>query len=162
MDHETAFRKYSRQIFVTALGYLKDRSEAENVLQDVFVKLLTCRREFESDEHLRNWLLKVAVNLSKNILRSPRFRRTDSLEWESAETAVPQADRAAVLDVRNAVLSLEPTYRLPVLLFYYDGLGAKDAARVMGISENAFKVRLHRAREMLRTVLGDDYDYEIQ
>ncbi len=158
MDPETVFKKYSKQIYVTALSCLKNKSDAENVLQDVFVKLLSSNRSFESEEHLRHWLIKVAVNLSKNTLRSNWFRSSvpidDCFELPGGDLPDP-----ALLDVRGAVMKLDKTLRLPVILYYYDGLDSSQCASVLGVSESAFRVRLHRAREKLRTILGDDYDY---
>ena len=158
MDPETVFRKYSKQIYVTALSCLKNPGEAENVMQDVFVKLLSTDRVFESEEHLRHWLIKVTVNLCRNIFRSPWFGSSVPLDDCFSAVGEREVD-PALLDVRGAVMRLDKNLRLPVILYYYDGFDTKQCAGLLGISESALKVRLHRAREKLRSILGDDYDY---
>ncbi len=161
MNDEDVFKKYSRQIYVTALTYVKNRSDAEDILQDVFVKFLSEKRPFESEEHAKNWLLKVAVNRAKNILRSSWFRKTDGWE-EQASLSHPDPAQAQTLalDLRDAVMRLPEKYRLAVVLYYYDSLSVRDAALVAGVSEEAFRLRLHRARLQLRTILGECYDEE--
>ena len=162
MKSDDVFRKHSRQIYVTALTYVKNRSDAEDILQDVFVAFLSQNRAFESEEHLRNWLLKVTVNRSKNVLRSPWRKRCEWPEEDFAEEKDLSEEATRALDVRRAVMRLPEKLRLAVILYYYDQLSAKDAARVAGISESAFKVRLHRGREALREILGEDYENEIR
>ncbi|MBQ9545482.1 MAG: sigma-70 family RNA polymerase sigma factor [Clostridia bacterium] len=158
MDPETVFKKYSKQIYVTALSCLKNPWEAENVMQDVFVKLLSLKKDFESEEHLRRWLIKVAVNLCRNVFRSPWFSPSvpveDCFKLQGEHDADP-----ALLDVRNAVMKLDKNLRLPVVLYYYDGFDVKQCAQILGVSEGALKARLFRAREKLKSMLGDDYDY---
>lgn len=158
MDPETVFKKYSKQIYVTALSCLKNPADAENVLQDVFVKLLSSKREFESEEHLRHWLIKVAVNLCRNVFRSPWFSSSVPVE-ECFDLSGEDGSDPALIDVRCAVMRLDKNLRLPVILYYYDGFSVKQCAGLLGISESALKVRLMRAREKLKSILGDDYDY---
>jgi len=157
---EEVFKKYSKQVYITALAYLKDHSDAEDVLQDVFVKYVSSSKTFESEEYLKNWLLKVTVNCAKNKLRVPWRRRSAELGEELPDPDDSIGSRARELDVRNAVMSLSEKYRMALILFYYDSLSVAKGAAVLGISEQAFKVRLFRAREQIKNILGEDYENE--
>jgi RNA polymerase sigma-70 factor (ECF subfamily) len=157
---EDVFKKYSKQVYITALAYLKNHSDSEDVLQDVFVKYISSNKSFESEEHLKNWLLKVTVNCAKNKLRLPWRKKNAELSEELCDPCDKIGSRARELDVRNAVMSLSEKYRVVLILFYYDGLSIAKGASVLGISEEAFKLRLFRAREQSKNILGEDYENE--
>ena len=83
-------RRYIDTVFRVALNYLKNPADAEDVTQITFEKLLKEKRSFESDEHVRNWLIRVAVNECKKLLRSP-WRKVDRLYCGTRSTAYHSA-----------------------------------------------------------------------
>ncbi len=147
---ERAARTYGDTIYRVACHALRDRQEAEDVTQTVLLRLYQQKEDFDGEEHLKRWLLRVAVNESRKILRSPwRKRRVSLEEWDAAEE--PTED-SGVLD---AVMALDTKYRLPVYLYYYEELSVAEVAQVLKTNPSTVQTRLQRAREKLKAVLTE-------
>ena len=116
----------------------------------LFFNLYECKKEFESDEHMKHWILRVAVNESRHVLRS--FWRRTSVPLEEWREQAVQEDPARA-EVLEAVMALEPKYRLAVYLYYYEGLTVAEAAAVMKANVSTVQTWLLRARERLRREL---------
>ncbi len=147
---EQAVLKYETTLYRAALAILGDRHEAEDAVQDAFLRCLAKAPRFESEEHEKAWLLRVTVNLCKSRLRSPWRKRTVPLS-DLLPDAPPQ--ESAVLE---AVGRLPPKERAAVHLFYYEGYQAKEIAAMTGEAEGTVRARLSRARKRLRGLLEDD------
>ena len=148
---EQAVRDYANSIFRVAYHALKDRHEAEDVTQTVLLRLYQNPEPFESREHMKYWLLRVAVNESRKVLRAPWRRRTVPLEdWDGP---APEREENGVWE---AVLALEAKYRLPVYLYYYEGCSVKETARILRANPSTVQTRLQRAREKLKWALSDE------
>lgn len=118
--------KYGNMILRLAYTYLKSRADAEDVLQDVFVRVYEKNPEFDSDEHTRAWLVRTTVNLCKNRLGS---------FWSRNRRPIEDAENAAVFDSYNegssvidAVFTLGKKYRVCVFLFYFEGYSTAETA----------------------------------
>lgn len=144
---------YGDAILRLAYAYLHSRSDAEDVLQDTLVQYLTKRPEFAGPAHEKAWLLRVAINLSKNQLSAPWKRR-----WEMLDESQPcfDQDESAVLE---AVNSLPVKYREVIHLYYVEGYSTTEIASLLGRGEGAVRVQLSRGRERLRQVLKEAYDF---
>lgn len=146
---------YGNSILRYAYSYLHNMSDAEEVLQDTLVQFLKTALVFETRQHEKAWLLRVAGNLSKNRLAYNAVRKTDELKDELA--AESREDLSFVWD---AVKLLPEHYREAIHLFYYEGYSAKQIARLLGKKEATVRSDLHRGREKLRAVLKEAYDFE--
>ena len=151
-----AVQRYSDTVFRAAMHNCSCTADAEDVVQDVFEKLLCYNGRFESEEHLKAWLLRVAANLSKNRLSYNKLRQTDELNEEL--TAEGREDLSFVWD---AVRQLPVQYREAVHLFYYEGLSTRQIASVLNRSEATIRSDLHRGREQLKRILKEAYDFEV-
>lgn len=151
-----AVQRYSDAVYRAAVHNCRCTADAEDVVQDVFEKLLHYEGCFESEEHLKAWLLRVAINLSKNKLNSAWFKRTDTLE-ESYPCADLDSNLAFVWD---AVRALPSKYREPIHLFYHEGYSTAEIARILGQKENTVRSLLHRGRSMLKETLKEAYDFD--
>lgn len=144
--------RYAGDIFRLAYARTGQRTDAEDVMQEVFVRLLRARPPFRDGEHARAWLLRVAANCANDWFRAPWRRRegplTDSLP-------APEHEDGGVVE---AVLALPAKYRTAVHLYYYEELSVAEIAKITGKSESAVKSRLFRARAMLREALKEDDD----
>ena len=148
---EAAVERYADMLFRLAYSYLKSRADAEDVMQETLLKLYTERTDFDSPEHERYWVVRVAVNESRKVLRSPWRRRTLPLEgWDGA------AEEEEPSGVLEAVLALEGKYRLPVYLYYYEGYSVQEAAAILGLNPSTVQTRLQRAREKLKKALTEE------
>ena len=147
-----AAREWSDTIYRVAYHALNSREDAEDVMQTVLLKLYECKKEFESEEHLKHWLLRVAVNESRKVRRSFWRRACVPLEeWQ--ETAAPED--AARAEVLRQVMALEAKYRVAVCLYYYEGLSVAETAAVMRANPSTVQTWLLRARARLRKELEE-------
>lgn len=149
-------KRNSQRLYVIAFSYLQRKDDAEDVLQNTFLKLWNSNKDFESDEHIDKWLTKVCINDCKNVFALP-FRKHKSLE---DEYDLSTFDKYFNIDLYNAVLSLNKKERLVVMLFYYDDLPIKEISALAGIKESTVKSLLKRSREKLKQRLGDEWIYE--
>lgn len=143
---------YGDMVFRLAYSYLKNRADAEDVMQEVLLKLYVEPREFESADHEKHWLLRVAANECKKLLRSPWRRRTDPLD-EAAEAAA--FDRPAQSELFRQVMALPPKYRAAVYLHYYEGYSVKEIGELLGAKASTVQTWLMRARGQLKTKLKE-------
>lgn len=146
---------YGNSILRYAYSYLHNMSDAEEVLQDTLVQFLKTAPVFESRQHEKAWLLRVAGNLSKNRLAYNSVRKTDELNEELAA-----GDREDLSFVWDAVKLLPENYRAVIHLFYYEGYSTKQIARMLQKKEATVRSDLHRGREKLKAVLKEAYDFE--
>ncbi len=151
-EAERLVNTYSDLILRLSYTYLKSTHDAEDICQNVFLKLLTGGQTFDSPAHEKAWIIRTAANACKDILRSAHRRRTVGLEAAAAAAAPPAPD-SAVLD---AVMALPEKYREAVYLHYYEGYSVREIASLLGRSEAAVTAHLSRGRKSLRTTLGGD------
>ena len=153
-----AAREWSDTVYRVAYHALNNPADAEDVAQTVLLRLYEHKKEFESEEHMKHWLLRVAVNESRKLLRS-FWRRTSVPLEEWRETAAPEDPAKA--EVLEAVMALEPKYRLAVYLYYYEGLSVAEAAAAMRANPSTVQTWLLRARERLRKSLTEEKEESV-
>lgn len=146
---------YSDAILRLSYTYLKNTEDAQDICQTVFVKLLSQPREFASCEHEKAYVLRMAANACKDLLKSPWRKRKCSLE-ECMQVPAPEESDGSVL---AAVNRLPEGYRAVIYLFYYEGYNAAEIGRILGIPTATVHTRLARGRERLKTFL-EEYGYE--
>jgi len=160
---EALVRRYQSSVYTLALRMLRDEDEARDAAQTVFLNALRSLHLFRGGSSLKTWLYRITVNeCTARGKRRARFPKASSCEAEDPVAAVPDT-RPLVSDTMNgeeqelhrAVLALPESYRLPVLMRYFEDLSYEDTARVLGISVNTVKVRLFRAKAILRTILAE-------
>lgn len=149
---EDVIPAYENTLYRAALAILGDPQEAEDVVQEAFLRLWEKAPELESPAHQRSWLLKVTVNGCKSRLRSPWRRRTAPL-LESYPAADPEEQ--AVLEV---IQSLPPKDRAVLHLYYYEGYQTAEIAAMTGWREGTVRSRLARARDKLRELLKGEWE----
>ena len=152
-EYRAAVQRYRDMVWRVALNACRQTQDAEDVVQDGFLKLYTTRREFAGEEHLKHWLLRVTVNRCRTLLACPwRTRRAD---------AVPDApDPAQALDagqraLYEAVRALPPGQRVALYLYYFEGYSTAEIAQLLHLRQTAVTTRLHRARTRLRALLEE-------
>ena len=150
-----ALHKYADTVRRICTLHLKNRSDVEDVFQEVFLKYALHNNVWESDDHERAWLIRVAINNCKDILKSFYRRRITSLEETDDKYLILQEPAR---DVLEAVLHLPPKYRDVIYLHYYEGYKAVEIASILHKKENTVYSWLTRAREQLRRELGGEPD----
>ena len=147
-------KRNSQRLFLIILSFTQNHSDAEDILQHVFLKLWKYDKPFKDDAHVDKWLTAVCVNESKNYIKSPFKRKNVSLE-EATEIYTFKEDNS--YDLYKAVASLPKKERVVIHLFYYEDMAVKDISALLKIKESAVKTRLHRARKDLKEILGDEW-----
>ena len=151
--------RYSDMIYKIALARVKNRDDAEDILQDVLVKYMMNAKSFESDELEKAWLIRVTINASNRLLTTSWAKKVTQMEDLSTLTdgALGGIETKEENEVFQAVLNLPVKYRDPIHLFYYEELSVAEIARVLGQKESTVKSLLHRGRKKLEEVLGPEY-----
>lgn len=152
-----AARRYQNTVYRTALHALGSPQDADDAVQEVFLRLFRYQQSFESEEHLRRWLLRVTVNYCRDVLKSPWRKRRISWE-ELPETPVFDKPRQAAL--YREVMALPEKYRTVLNLFYYEELTVREIGELLGVGESTVTTRLARARRRLKERLGEDWQDE--
>lgn len=148
---EAAMARYADMVFRLAYSYLKNRADAEDVMQETLLRLYI-QPLFDTPEHERYWVVRVAVNECKRLLRSPWRRRTGPLEEQGAAAVF---DTPAQSELFREVMALPPRYRAAVYLHYYEGYSVREVADAMGANPSTVQTWLMRARGQLRTNLKE-------
>ncbi|GAA0182298.1 sigma-70 family RNA polymerase sigma factor [Clostridium sediminicola] len=149
-------KEYSDTVYKVAYSQTKDRYHAEDVFQEVFLRLIRKRPEFENKKHLKAWLIRVTINCSKNIFLSSHFKKRAELNSE----IVDNKDEFEKSQLYDAVMALPKKYRTVIHLYYYEGYLVKEIAALFNKKEATIKTNLHRGRKLLGENLKGDFIYE--
>ena len=146
--------KYQDKLFATAYSICKNAQDAEDAVQESFISYHSSTKEFESEEHIKAWLLRVTIKKANNCCRSlwrrinvPLDDYADTLQFECSE------DR----ELFETVMALPEKYRIVLHLYYFEDYSVREIAGILSISESNVKVRLNRARAMLKEILKEDW-----
>lgn len=153
---EELYEKYAGDVLRMSYFYLGDRQKAEDVCQDVFVRLITNAPELAEGRE-KAWLLKVALNRCRDLWRGAWLKRV-TLGSEAFEM-IPAPDDEARKDDEEAMMQaihrLPPDFRETILLHYYQGYGISEIAQMMGLPEGTISSRLSRGRKKLELILKE-------
>lgn len=152
---EAAIDRYADMVYRLALAQMKNRTDADDLFQEVFVRLVSHIGELQSWEHVKAWLIRVTVNCAKKHFNLYWNKNVDYLEDETKLRGEEAYEPPDEHPVRGAVLKLPPKYRTAVHLFYYEELSVAEIAALTGQKEGTVKSQLHRARDMLKELLED-------
>ena len=146
---------YSSLILRLSFTYLKSTHDAQDICQNVLMKLIERQEPFSSAEHEKAWVVRATANVCKDLMRSA-YRRTAAPLEAAADSPAPEAPHdSAVLD---AVMDLDEKYREAIYLHYYEGYSVAEIASLTDRSASAVAAHLSRGRAKLRAVLGKDAD----
>ncbi len=146
--------KYGNAILRAAYSYLHNMEDAEDILQDTLIQYLKSGSEYNDEEHEKAWLLRVAINLSKNKIKYNKIRETDEL----MEGLVSE-EKEGLSFVWEAVKSLPEKYASVVHLYYQEGYSTADIAGILNKKESTVRSDLKRARDKLKKILKEEYDF---
>ena len=147
LSFEQTVRKYAQNVSSACMMRLQNWADAEDCFQNTFIKLYRNPPDFKDEHHLKAWLLRVAINECKNMLR--QSRRHLSLD---AALALPAPSAEDDADLSWALMQLDPDYREVIYLHYVEQMKVKEIADVLGKKPNTVKTLLHRGREKLKVI----------
>ena len=146
---------YSDMVKRICFVYMKNDADTEDIFQEVFLKYVLFSGTFQSDEHVKSWLIRVTINQCKDVLKSFFKKRVISFEDVKDYIEEETRDNSEVLE---AVLSLPDKYKIVIYLFYYEGYSALEIAKIMNKNENTVYSILSRGRAQLKKILGGELD----
>ena len=142
---------YGNQLFRTCYLILKDKEDAEDVVQETLIRVFKNIKNFKGDSKLYTWIYQIALNLSRDILR----KKVDFLsledEWVGEED--PHLDIEKTIDkevLKNGLKALNPIYHEVLVLFYLRGFSIKEISEILETSQGTIKSRLSRGRKILK------------
>jgi RNA polymerase sigma-70 factor (ECF subfamily) len=148
---------YKNNVYAAAFSICKNTIDAEDVVQDTFLQYYMTHKNFDNEQHIRAWLLRVAINKAKNIQSSfwhrngmPLDDYIETLSFETPETK----------ELFEEVMKLPEKYRVAVHLFYYEDYSIKEIAKILRTTESNIKVRLSRGRAKLKDALKEGWEDE--
>ena len=147
-EYQSLVKKFYIDIKRIAFSYCQNMEDAEDITQNVFIKLLKYQGDFKDELHIKKWLVKVTVNESRSLWRSfwkqsviyklPLKKKDDIVNDERIDA------------LKEEIRNLNPRYRMIVFLFYYENYSAREIAEIIGNSENVVFKLLQRARDRIR------------
>ena len=147
------YDKYSKTVFRVAYQYLMSRDGAEDIVQEVFLKLYTKAPSFRDSEHEKAWLLRVAVNLCINYKKAKNNNLLAINEEIELSDNSFEGKATAKLDIERELKRLAPAQRAAVYLYYYEGYSVKEISKLMKMKESTVKSHLKRARDNMKVNL---------
>lgn len=150
-DKRDIVEKYFDMIYKLALSQTKSKDSADDVVQEVFLRFLKSDKDFQSDEHIKAWLIRVTVNCSHNVFSNSWAQKTAPL----TEDIVFDTEEKG--DVYYAVLELPQKYRAVIHLFYYEDMSIEEISKALGSNQSTVKSQLSRGRKMLKDMLEGGY-----
>ena len=151
MEFPALFEKYKTTVYSVAFHYVRNCEDAADIEQDVFPKLLSGGMEYESEEHMKAWLIRVTVNACRDLLKSFSRKNTVSIEDLRDYMQDITPEKYAVME---AVRSLPKPYRDVIYLHFYEGYTAPEIAGILNRNPNTVYTHLRKGKDLLKELLG--------
>lgn len=142
---------YGKTLFRICMVQLGNKQDAEDVIQEAFLKLMYKAPKFNNSEHEKAWVIRVTINLCKDIHRSIWRKRVVKME----DIEIYYGD-SKDLSIVEEILKLKTKYKEVIYLHYYEDYSIKDISEILKLSESAVKMRLKRGRESLKIGLEEE------
>ncbi len=160
---DSIVNRYLPMIYRIALSNLKNKSDAEDITHDVILKYIKFKPDLSSEEHIKNWFIRVTVNMCKDFYKSSWIKRTIGFTDEDTISVDVRENADLKIDIHTALMKLPFKYRSIIHLFYYEDMTVEQISNVLGINLSTAKMRLQRGREKLKKILtengGGSYEY---
>lgn len=147
---EQIIKRNSDGVYRLAYSLVKNRADADDIYQDVFVRYMRKKPRFQSTEHEKAWFMRVTINCCKNFWKSPWIQRRTALEGDEEPAGESLGENQLLIET---VKRLPEKYRIVIHLFYYEELSAEEIGKITGAMASTVRTRLTRARRMLRSLL---------
>lgn len=146
------YDKYSALVYRLAFQYTLNKATAEDITQDVFIKLFVNNKRFANDEHEKAWIIRVTINHCKNVLQSKNNNNLQLLDTEHIDEHFENRSIEKI-DIQQSIKDLSQNERTIILLYYYEDLTTKQISKYLKMNENTVKSHLKRAKIKLKNNL---------
>lgn len=151
-----AYKEFAKELLYIAYGYTRNKEDSIDIMQNAYVALLESNITFESNEHIKYFLIRVTINESINFVKSYSHRKV--IRNNDFVINFPETKKEELpYDLSEIVNILPEKYKTIIVLHYYDDMKIKDISSVLKISEPAVKKRLERARNLLKKIIERNY-----
>jgi len=154
---EVVVNTYSDMVYRIALNILCNIDDANDVMQDVFLRLVRSKSKIKSKEHIKHWLIKVTINCSKSKATESYKKNTVSIS-EISESYISFSNE--IDETIGSVMKLPEKYKVPIHLYYYQQLTVEEISKILGITRSGVRSRLSRGRNMLKEILEKEDNNE--
>ncbi len=151
---ETVIKEYTPMLYKIAYSYTGTKEDAEDVLQDVFIKYAG-QKAFQSDEHRKAWLIRVTINCGINVAKSTHRQRTIPMDGKENYLDFGKTQEQSDFDMKRLVMDLPLKYRASIFLYYYEGYTVEEIATILEKKPTAIYTLLRRARAMLKKIIEE-------
>lgn len=156
LTFEEVVSNYSDMLIRLVFQNTKNMADAEDIVQEVYIKLLDYKKDFQSLEHLKAWLIRVAINKCKDHFRTSWFRKVEPLA-EDYDVMAPEEK-----EIFEALFELDKESRNIIYLHYYEGYKIKEIATIMKKNLNTINSKLQRGRQKLKLIIEEGESDEIK
>ena len=151
-EYTQAVERHLDMVYRIAFNWSRHPPDAEDASQEVMLRLWRTGTDFQREEQLRRWLVKVTVNECKRISLRPWRQRTAALE----DCDGPVFEDREKQELFDAVMELPGKYRVPLYLYYYEGYAVNEVGELLGLRPSTVQTRLARGREKLKKMLTEE------
>lgn len=152
LSTEEAYGMFADNVFAAAFSVCRSKAESDDIVQDTFIKYHFGDTQFDSEEHIKAWLLRISVNKARDTVRSFRWKNVVAWEDYMNELQFVEPEDSSLFE---AVMQLPDKYRIVVHLFYYEDMSIAEIAETLHTREGTVKSQLNRARKLLKTELTE-------
>lgn len=152
---EELMEQYRHNLYAVAFNICKSQQDADDVVQETFLQYYITKKEFDDEQHIRAWLIRVAINKAKNVTNTFWRKNKVSLE-EYMETLAFESTESS--DLFESVLKLPEKYRIAIHLYYFEDYSTTEIADILKISLSNVKARLSRGRMLLKEALKEEWE----
>lgn len=154
---QRVYMQHADAVYRVCYGFMKNSADAEDAVQETFLKFLRSEQSFDGENHERAWLIVTASNICKNILKS--WTRQKREDVENAEELLPACcNKEEINPVLEAVLNLPDKYKTVIYLYYYEEYSCREISLAMNKKESSIRSLLKRGRALLEKQLGGETD----
>ncbi len=153
---ELIYNEFAKELLYIAYGYTKNKEDSIDIMQNAYVALLESNKKFESNEHIKYFLIRVTINESINFVKSYSYKKV--IKNNDYIINIPTKNKEELpYDLSKIVDTLPEKYKTIIILHYYDDMKIKDISNILKISESAVKKRLERARNLIKEFIERNY-----
>lgn len=150
------YKEYAKELLQIAYGYTKNKEDSIDITQNAYIAVLESNKRFESNEHIKYFLIRVTINESINFVKS--YSKKKVLCNNDIIMNIPETKKDELpYDISEIVNILPEKYKIIIVLYYYDGMKIKDISKVLKMKESAVKKRLERARNLVKEIIERNY-----
>ena len=150
------YNEYAKELLYIAYGYTRNKEDSIDIMQNAYVALLKSNKKFESNEHIKYFLIRVTINESINLVNSYSHKKV--IKNNNFVINIPEPNKEELqYDLSEIVNTLPEKYKTIIILYYYDDMKIKDISNVLNLSEPAVKKRLERARNLIKEIIERNY-----